>query len=68
MEKTYIINDVEYNITNCTAIALNAGDTERQDALLIENTVRHAKNAAKMPAAGDPLRDAKLYPKLHRAA
>ena len=38
MKKTYIINDAEYKITNCTAIALNAGDTERQDALLIEHT------------------------------
>ena len=38
MKKTYTINNTEYSITNCTAIALNAGDTERQDALLVTSS------------------------------
>ena len=38
MEKTYIVNNIEYNITNCTAVALNAGDTDRQDALVVTNS------------------------------
>lgn len=42
MEKVITITDPEvtireYAITTCTAIAVSVGDTERQDALLVES-------------------------------
>lgn len=42
--KTFNINNTEYIITACTAIALNAGDTERQDALLVTSTASGEKS------------------------
>jgi hypothetical protein len=38
MTKTFTIDNTEYTVTTCTAIAVTAGDTDRQDALLIEST------------------------------
>lgn len=35
MTKIFIINNAEYTIDTCTAIACTIGDTERQDALLV---------------------------------
>lgn len=38
MTKTFTISNTEYTVTTCTAIAVTADDTTRQNALLIENT------------------------------
>ena len=35
--KKFIINGTTYTVRACTAIALNAGDTEAQDALIVIN-------------------------------
>lgn len=38
MTKNFAIDNTEYTVTTCTAIAVTADDTTRQDALLIEST------------------------------
>lgn len=38
MTKIYTMDGTEYTVTACTAIALTAGDTTRQNALLVEST------------------------------
>lgn len=35
--KQFTINDTTYTVRTCTAIALNAGDAEAQDALFVTN-------------------------------
>ena len=35
MTNTFIIDSTEYTVTTCTAIAISAGDTESQNALLV---------------------------------
>lgn len=42
--KTFTIDNTEYTVRTCTAIALNAGDTERQDALLVTSHMNGEKS------------------------
>lgn len=37
MKKTFTLDNAEYTISTCTAIAASIGDTERQNALLVES-------------------------------